>query len=170
MSRLEGSLHRLKADASARADDEDCRHGIMLLVGPARLSVMCDVGSHSARWAVGAPSVAATVGSGFAAARWPGARSYAVAARCRAIAPPSQLRRSLRETREQSTQMRCASHGRLCGYRGLTPLGPTCCTDAAIARRSAATAGYFPASSSRLPISTSAGTTPGHSVLAPKNQ
>jgi hypothetical protein len=38
--------------------------------------------------------------------------------------------------------------------------------EAAIARRSAATAGYLPASSSRLPSSTSAGTTPGHSVLA----
>src|SRR2546423_1789086 len=36
MSRLEGSLHGLKADTSARADYEDCRHGIMLLVGPAR--------------------------------------------------------------------------------------------------------------------------------------
>src|SRR5208283_5762351 len=43
-------------------------------------------------------------------------------------------------------------------------------TDAAIARSSAATAGYLPASSSRLPISTSAGMTPGHSVLAPRNQ
>src|SRR5258707_14755114 len=51
MSRLEGSLHGLKADTSARADDEDCRHGIMLLVGPARLSIMCVVGGHTARWA-----------------------------------------------------------------------------------------------------------------------
>jgi hypothetical protein len=55
-------------------------------------------------------------------------------------------------------------------YRGPTPLGATCCTDAAIARRSAATDGYIPASSSTLPISTSAGITPGHSVLAPRNQ
>src|SRR3712207_6890595 len=38
-------------------------------------------------------------------------------------------------------------------------------TDAAMARRSAATAGYRSASSSKSPISTSeAGTTPGHSV------
>ena len=51
MSRLEGSLHGLKADTSARADDEDCRHGIMLLVGPALLSVMCVVAGHTARWA-----------------------------------------------------------------------------------------------------------------------
>src|SRR5262249_11294556 len=30
MPRLEGGLHRLKADPSARADDEDRRHGFML--------------------------------------------------------------------------------------------------------------------------------------------
>src|SRR6478752_10710602 len=39
-----------------------------------------------------------------------------------------------------------------------------------MARMSGATVGYDCASSSRLPISTSAGTTPGHSVLAPRNQ
>src|SRR5215472_12230606 len=38
MSRLKGGLHRLKADPSARADDEDRRHGVMLLVGPAWLT------------------------------------------------------------------------------------------------------------------------------------
>ena len=27
MSYLEGGLHGLKADSSARADDQDCRHG-----------------------------------------------------------------------------------------------------------------------------------------------
>ena len=43
-------------------------------------------------------------------------------------------------------------------------------TDAAISRRSAAIAGYFCARSSTLPISTSDGTTPGHSVLAPRSQ
>src|SRR5262249_24694044 len=46
----------------------------------------------------------------------------------------------------------------------------TSLTDDAIARSSAATVGYWPASASRLPISTSAGITPGHSVLAPRNQ
>src|SRR6516162_1203730 len=30
MPRLEGGLHGLKADSSARADDQDCRHGVML--------------------------------------------------------------------------------------------------------------------------------------------
>jgi hypothetical protein len=42
--------------------------------------------------------------------------------------------------------------------------------ESAMARRSPATAGYCVHNSSRLPISTSAGTTPGHSVLAPRNQ
>jgi hypothetical protein len=36
MSRLKGGLHSLKADPSARPDDQDCRHGVMLLVGPDR--------------------------------------------------------------------------------------------------------------------------------------
>ena len=38
-----------------------------------------------------------------------------------------------------------------------------------MARRSAATDGYSPAIRSTSPTSTSAGTTPGHSVLAPRN-
>src|SRR5437667_11226817 len=37
-------------------------------------------------------------------------------------------------------------------------------------RRSSATSGYFAANASTLPISTSTGSTPGHSVLAPRNQ
>ena len=37
-------------------------------------------------------------------------------------------------------------------------------------RRSSATCGYFAANASTLPISTSTGSTPGHSVLAPRNQ
>jgi hypothetical protein len=53
MPRLEGSLHGLKADPSARADDQDCRHGVMLPVEPAWLTVMCDAGSRTARWAGG---------------------------------------------------------------------------------------------------------------------
>jgi hypothetical protein len=53
MSRLEGGLHRLKADSSARADNQDCRHGVMLPVGPAWLTVMCDAGNRIARWAGG---------------------------------------------------------------------------------------------------------------------
>jgi hypothetical protein len=53
MSRLEGGLHGLKADSPARADDQDFRHGVMLLVGPAWLTVMCNAGSRTARWAGG---------------------------------------------------------------------------------------------------------------------
>jgi hypothetical protein len=53
MPRLEGGHHGLKADPSARANDQDYRHGITLLVGPAWLSVMCDAGSRTARWAGG---------------------------------------------------------------------------------------------------------------------
>src|SRR6266487_5936792 len=51
MTRLEGGLHGLKADPSARADDEDCRHGVMLPVSPAWLTVMCGAGGRTARWA-----------------------------------------------------------------------------------------------------------------------
>src|SRR5262249_4513044 len=40
-----------KANPSARADDQDCSHRVMLLLGPAWLSVMCGLGSHTARWA-----------------------------------------------------------------------------------------------------------------------
>jgi hypothetical protein len=53
MPRLEGGLHGLKADPSAGADDQDCRHGVMLPVRPAWLTVMCDAGSRTARWAGG---------------------------------------------------------------------------------------------------------------------
>jgi hypothetical protein len=53
MSRLEGGLHGLKTDPSARADDQDCRHGVMLPVGPAWLTVMCDADNRTARWAGG---------------------------------------------------------------------------------------------------------------------
>jgi hypothetical protein len=53
MSRLEGCLYSLKADPSARADYQDCRHGVMLPLGSAWLTVMCDVGNRTARWAGG---------------------------------------------------------------------------------------------------------------------
>ena len=53
MPRLEGGLHGLKADRSARADDQDYRHGVMLPVGLAWLAVMCDAGSRTASWAGG---------------------------------------------------------------------------------------------------------------------
>src|SRR5262249_30567245 len=49
MSRLEGGLHGLKAYPSARSDDQDFRHGVMLLVGLAWLIVMCNAGSRTAR-------------------------------------------------------------------------------------------------------------------------
>src|SRR5262249_45311196 len=42
--------------------------------------------------------------------------------------------------------------------------------EAAMAPPAAATDGKFAATPSTLPVSTSAGTTPGHSVLAPRNQ
>src|SRR5262249_14864870 len=51
MPRLEAGPHGFKADPSARADDQDYRHGVMLPVGPAWLTVMCDAGSRTARWA-----------------------------------------------------------------------------------------------------------------------
>ena len=38
MPRREGGPHGLKADSSARADDQDCRHGVMLPFGPAWLN------------------------------------------------------------------------------------------------------------------------------------
>src|SRR5262249_30034058 len=53
MSRLEGGLHGLKSDPSARSDDQDFRHGVMLLVGLAWLIVMCNAGSRTARRAGG---------------------------------------------------------------------------------------------------------------------
>jgi hypothetical protein len=40
MSRREGGPHGLKADPSTRADDQDYRHGVMLPVDPAWLTVM----------------------------------------------------------------------------------------------------------------------------------
>src|SRR5262245_4406099 len=61
MPRLEGGPHGLKADPSARADDQDYRHGVMLPVGPAWLTVMCDAGSCTARWAGGLKSVSRAV-------------------------------------------------------------------------------------------------------------
>ena len=63
MPRLEGGPHGLKADPSARADDQDYRHGVMLPVGPAWLTVMCDAGSRTARWAGGLKRVSRAVRS-----------------------------------------------------------------------------------------------------------
>jgi hypothetical protein len=61
MPRLKGGLYGLKADPSAGADDQDCRHGVMLPVGPAWLTVMCDAGSRAARWAGGLKRVSKAV-------------------------------------------------------------------------------------------------------------
>ena len=61
MSRLEGGLHSLKADPSAGADDQDRRHGVMLPVGPAWLTVMCDADNRTARWAGGLKRVSKAV-------------------------------------------------------------------------------------------------------------
>ena len=63
MPRLEGGLHGLKADPSARADDQDYRHGVMLPVGPAWLTVMCDAGNRTTRWAGGLRRVFKTDGT-----------------------------------------------------------------------------------------------------------
>jgi len=49
MPRLEGGVNGLKADPSARADDQHFRHDVMLPVGSAWLAVMCDAGSRIAR-------------------------------------------------------------------------------------------------------------------------
>jgi|SRR6516225_9238664 len=48
-SRLEGSLHGLKAGPSAHADDRDFGHGVMLPIGPAWFTVMCNAGSRTAK-------------------------------------------------------------------------------------------------------------------------
>ena len=61
MSRREGGPHGLKADPSTRADDQDYRHGVMLPVGPAWLTVMCDAGSRPARWTGGLKRVSKVV-------------------------------------------------------------------------------------------------------------
>jgi hypothetical protein len=42
MSRLESGLRGLKADPSARADDQDCRHGVDAPGQTRPLTVMCD--------------------------------------------------------------------------------------------------------------------------------
>ena len=48
MSRFEGGLHGLKANPSAGADDQNCRHAVNTLVGPAT-HLMCDLGGRTAR-------------------------------------------------------------------------------------------------------------------------
>src|SRR5262245_38515509 len=50
MPRLEGSLHGLKANPSARANNQDCRHGV-ILASTHLAHVICDAGSRTARWA-----------------------------------------------------------------------------------------------------------------------
>jgi hypothetical protein len=42
---LEGSLHGLKADPSARTDDQDRRHGVDTPGRTRPLTVMCDAGN-----------------------------------------------------------------------------------------------------------------------------
>src|SRR5260370_13076684 len=87
MSRLEGGLHGLKADSSARADDQDCRHGVMLPVGPALLTVVCDAGSLPARWAGALKPASKAV----AVAR---RESYLAAERVTCLQRPAQLLQS----------------------------------------------------------------------------
>ena len=70
MSRREGGPHGLKADPSTRADDQDYRHGVMLPVGPAWLTVMCDAGSRIARLAGGLKRVSKAVAVALRAT-WP---------------------------------------------------------------------------------------------------
>src|SRR5262249_17335984 len=52
MSRFEGGLHGLKANPSAGADDQNCRHASKRLSAPP-LIVMCGLGSRTARWTRG---------------------------------------------------------------------------------------------------------------------
>src|SRR6516164_1658813 len=87
MPRLEGGPHGLKADPSARAGDQDYRHGVMLPVGPAWLTVMCDAGSCTARWASGLKRVSRAVA---VARRAPGraTRSGSATARQSSLACP----------------------------------------------------------------------------------
>src|SRR6516165_719078 len=87
MPRLEGGPHGLKADPSARVDDQDYRHGVMLPVGPAWLTVMCDAGSRTARWAGGLKRVSRAVA---VARRAPGraTRSGSATARQSSLACP----------------------------------------------------------------------------------
>src|SRR5216684_4030780 len=87
MPRLEGGPHGLKADPSARADDQDYRHGVMLPVGPAWLTVMCDADSRTARWAGGLKRVSRAVA---VARRAPGraTRSGSATARQSSLACP----------------------------------------------------------------------------------
>src|SRR5215467_7250511 len=87
MPRLEGGPHGLKADPSARADDQDYRHGVMLPVGRAWLTVMCDAGSCTARWAGGLKRVSRAVA---VARRAPGraTRSGSATARQSSLAGP----------------------------------------------------------------------------------
>ena len=70
MSRLEGGVHGLKADPSARADDQHFRHDVMLPVGSAWLAVMCDAGSRIARLAGGLKRVSKAVAVALRAT-WP---------------------------------------------------------------------------------------------------
>src|SRR5215471_11955762 len=81
MPRLEGGPQGLKADPSARADDQDYRHG------PAWLTVMCDAGSRTARWAGGLKRVSRAVA---VARRAPGraTRSGSATARQSSLACP----------------------------------------------------------------------------------
>src|SRR5262245_20722605 len=47
MPRVEGSLHGLEADPSARADNQDYLHSV-ILADPPGSQVMCDVGRRTA--------------------------------------------------------------------------------------------------------------------------
>src|SRR6266576_2972349 len=100
MSRLEGGLHGLKANPSARANDQDCRHGVMLPVGSTWLTVMCDAGSHTARWAGGLKRIPRALRSHAARLRKTGAMQLVTnsAQEC--------LLRILAQTRAASAQRR----------------------------------------------------------------
>ena len=70
MPRLEGGLKGLKADPSARADDQDCRHGVDAPGRTRPLTVMCDAGSRIARLAGGLKRVSKAVAVALRAT-WP---------------------------------------------------------------------------------------------------
>jgi len=97
MPRLEGGPHGLKADPSARADDQDYRHGVMLPVGPAWLTVMCDAGSRTARWASGLKRVSRAVA---VARRAPGRATRSGSATARQSVPSQNLTHVTPQPRE----------------------------------------------------------------------
>ena len=86
-SAIRSKARTREADPSARANDQDCRHGVMLPVGSAWLTVMCHAGSHTARWAVGLKRIPRSLRSHAARLTRPQNRSDAARDQLRARMP-----------------------------------------------------------------------------------